>query len=145
MPFISLCTMGSKPTLRRAPTQLTNCQSLYDSYCHNGVAFLRESGGGREGGRERERHTHTRMRAHAHTHTHTHTMWIQHYKPEGKCQSMGRKHLTLPITMMVTTKPSGGKLTLILFWDSQGPILVHSQGRGTTVSRACYSEIFWDW
>jgi len=72
-------------------------------------------------------------------------MWIHHYEPEGKCQSMERKHLMVPITMKVKTKPSGGKLILILFWDSQGPILVHSQGRGTTVSRDCYSEIFWDW
>jgi hypothetical protein len=71
-------------------------------------------------------------------------MWVHHYEPECKCQCMGWKHLTLPITMKLKTKPSGRKLMLTLFWDSQGPILVHSQERDTTVSTACYSEMFWD-
>jgi hypothetical protein len=113
--------MGSKTTHRRAQTQLTDkLPKPFRLLLPQSVAFLRHIVIGD-------------------------TMWIRHYEPESKCQSMGRKHPTLPITTKVKTGPSGGKLTLTLFWDLQGSILVHSQDRGITVSRACYSEMFWDW
>ena len=42
------------------------------------------------------------------------------------------------------TQPSAGKLTLTVFWYSQGPVLEHYQERGKTINSARYSEMLTD-
>ena len=46
-----------------------------------------------------------------------------------------------PCKKKFKTQPSAGKLTLTVFWDSQGPVLEHYQERGTTINNARYSEM----
>jgi hypothetical protein len=71
-------------------------------------------------------------------------MWISHYAPESKYQSMDWKHPILPGKKKFRTQPSVGKSNVDNFWDAQGQILEHFQERDTTVNSVHYGEIFRD-
>ena len=62
--------------------------------------------------------------------------WILHYEPESK-----RQNMQSPVAKKLKTQLSAGKLMLIVFWDSQGPILETYQERGTTVTSATYCDM----
>ena len=51
---------------------------------------------------------------------------------------------TIALQEKFKTQASAGKLMLTVFWDSQGPVLEHYQGRGTTMNSAWYSEMLTD-
>jgi hypothetical protein len=66
------------------------------------------------------------------------------HEPERKHQGVDCEHLTSSVKKKFKTEPSAGKVMLILFWGSQGQILEHHQGRGTTVNSVCDSGILQD-
>jgi hypothetical protein len=61
---------------------------------------------------------------------------IHHCQPETKRKSMQLKHLSSPVAKKLKTQPLAGKLMLIIFCDSQGPILETYLEHGTTVTSA---------
>ena len=71
-------------------------------------------------------------------------VWVHHYEPESKRQSMEWKHQQSPSKKQFKTQPSAGKLMFTVFWDSQIPVLEHYQERGTTINSARYSEMLTD-
>jgi hypothetical protein len=66
--------------------------------------------------------------------------WVYHYEPESKRQSMQWKHPSSPATKKFKTQASAGKVKLTIFWDVNGPVLVHFQGKVYTVTSARYSD-----
>ena len=66
--------------------------------------------------------------------------WVYHYEPESKRQSMRWKHLSSPANKQFKTQASTGKVMLTIFWNVSGPILVHFQEKGQTVTSARYSD-----
>ena len=66
--------------------------------------------------------------------------WVYHYEPESKRQSMQWKHPS-PANKKFKTEASTGKVMLTIFWDVNGPILVHFQEKGQTVTSARYSDM----
>jgi hypothetical protein len=66
------------------------------------------------------------------------------YEPQIKPQGMDCKHLTSPVKKKFKIEPSAGKVMLTLFWDSQGQILEHHHGSGTTVNSVCDNGILQD-
>jgi histone-lysine N-methyltransferase SETMAR len=67
--------------------------------------------------------------------------WVYHYEPENKRQSMQWKHPSSPANKKFKTQASAGKIMLTVFWDVNGPILVHFQEKGQTVTSARYSDM----
>jgi len=67
--------------------------------------------------------------------------WVCHYEPESKRQSMQWKHLLSPANKKFNTQASAGKVMLTIFWDVNGPILVHFQEKGQTLTSARYSAM----
>jgi len=52
----------------------------------------------------------------------------------------GSTHRLRP-TKKFKTQASAGKVTLTIFWDGSGPLLVHFQEKGQTVTSARYSDM----
>jgi len=67
--------------------------------------------------------------------------WVQHYDLENKRQSMEWRHPSSPAQKKFKRQPSAKKVTLTLFWDMHGPILMHFQAHGQTVNSANYCAI----
>ena len=67
--------------------------------------------------------------------------WVYHYEPESKRQWMQWKHLLSPASKKFKTQASAGKVTLTIFLDVNGNILVHFQEKGQTVTSARYSNM----
>jgi len=67
--------------------------------------------------------------------------WVYHYEPQSKRQSMQWKHPSSPANKKFKTQASAGKVVLTIFWDVDGPILVHFQEKGQTVTSARYSDM----
>ena len=67
--------------------------------------------------------------------------WVHHYDPESKRQSMEWRHSSFPTQKKFKRQPSAKKVTLTLFWDMHGPILMHFQAHGQTVNSANYCAI----
>ena len=70
--------------------------------------------------------------------------WVHHYEPQCKWQIMEWKHLQSPIRKNFNSQPSARKLTLTVFWDSQGAVQEHYKERGSTINSAHYSEMLID-
>jgi len=51
------------------------------------------------------------------------------------------KHPLSPANKKFKTQASAGKIMLTIFWDVNGPILVHFQENGQTVTSARYSDV----
>ena len=85
------------------------CQEHLDSHAREGDAFLHRTVTGDE-------------------------YWVYHYGPESKRQSMQWKHPSSPASTKFKTQASTGKVMLTIFWDVNGPILVHFQEKGQTVT-----------
>ena len=62
--------------------------------------------------------------------------WMYHYEPESKRQSMQWKHPSSPANKKFKTQASSGKVMLTIFWDVNGPILLHFHEKGQTVTSA---------
>jgi len=114
-----------KVCARWVPKQLTEeqknnrvaiCQRLLDCYANEGGAFLTQIVTGDE-------------------------MWVHHFAPESKRQSMEWKHPGSPVKKKFKGQPSARKVMLTVFWDSQGVLLEHYLERGTTVNSVGYSEM----
>jgi len=67
--------------------------------------------------------------------------WVYHYEPESKIQSMQWNHPSSPATKKFRTQASTGKVMLTIFWDVNGPMSVHFQGKVQNVTSAQYSHI----
>jgi len=52
-----------------------------------------------------------------------------------------QKHPLSPANEKFKTQASTGKVMLTIFWDVNGPILVHFQEKGLTVNSARYSDL----
>jgi hypothetical protein len=57
-------------------------------------------------------------------------IWLHHYEPESKAQSMAWKHPTSPVAKKFKSQPSAIKVMLTLFWNVEGAILVHFTPKG---------------
>ena len=66
---------------------------------------------------------------------------MYHYEPESKRQSMQWKHPLSPADKKFKTQASSGKVLLTFCWDANGPVLVHFQEKGQTVTSAQYSDM----
>jgi hypothetical protein len=62
--------------------------------------------------------------------------WVHNYEPESKRQSTQWKHPSPPASKIFKTQDSAGKVMLTIFWDVNGPILVHFQDKGQIVTSA---------
>jgi hypothetical protein len=62
--------------------------------------------------------------------------WVYHYEPESKRQLMQWKNPSSLANKKFKTQASTGKVMLTIFWDVNGPILVHFQEKGQTVISA---------
>ena len=71
-------------------------------------------------------------------------IWIHHYEPESKCQSMEWKHPHLPAKKKFKMCPTAGRLMLSVFWDLQELLLEHYQERGYTMNSARYGDMLCD-
>ena len=69
-------------------------------------------------------------------------IWVRHYDPDSKRQSMEWRHPSSPVQKKFKRQPSIKKVMLTLFWDVHGPILVHFQAHGQTVNNANYCAMF---
>ena len=67
--------------------------------------------------------------------------WVYHYEPESKKQSMQWKTPLSPANKKFKTQVSAGKVMLTIFWDVNGPILLHFQEKGQTGNSARYSDM----
>jgi hypothetical protein len=56
-------------------------------------------------------------------------------------RTMQRKHPASPSSTKFRTQPLTGKVTLTVFWDSQGPVTEDYQERGTTVTSVRYGDM----
>jgi histone-lysine N-methyltransferase SETMAR len=94
----------------------TICQEHLDRHAREGDAFLHRTVTGDES-------------------------WVYHYEPESKRQSMHWNHPSSPANKKFKTQASAGKVMLTIFWDVSGPILVHFQEKGQTVTCVRYSDM----
>jgi hypothetical protein len=60
-------------------------------------------------------------------------IWVHHYEPESKAQSVTWNCPTSPVAKKFKSQPSAGKIMLTLFWDMEGAILVHFTLKSETV------------
>jgi len=67
--------------------------------------------------------------------------WVYHYDPESERQSMQWKHMSSPTNKKFKTRASPGKVLLTIFWAVSGPILIHFQEKGQTVTSARYGDM----
>jgi len=59
--------------------------------------------------------------------------WAHHYEPEMKRQSTEWHHTQSPRKKKFKTTPSARKVTITVFWDIDGVILVDVMDRGETI------------
>jgi histone-lysine N-methyltransferase SETMAR len=109
--------MGPKAVVPRSQafTQ-TICQEHLGRHAHEGDAFLHQTVTGDES-------------------------YVYHYEPQSKRQSMQWKHPSSPANRKFKTQTSAGKVMLTSFWEVSGPILVHFQEKGQTMTSAQYNDI----
>jgi len=67
--------------------------------------------------------------------------WIHHYTPETKEQSKQWVPSGESAPKKAKTVPSARKVTLTVFWDSQGIILINYLEKGRTITGASYSSL----
>jgi hypothetical protein len=67
--------------------------------------------------------------------------WVHHYEPESNAASMSRRHSTTPQVKTCRRQPAAGKVMLTLFWNAEGPILIHYTPRSVAVNSENYSEL----
>jgi len=65
-------------------------------------------------------------------------MWVHHYEPARRYQSMEWKHMSLPRTKKFKSVPSASKLISMMFWDFSGTKLNHYQAHRQRVNSAWY-------
>ncbi|CAK9816246.1 Histone-lysine N-methyltransferase SETMAR [Anthophora plagiata] len=68
-------------------------------------------------------------------------VWIHHYDPETKRQSMEWKHTSSPVRKKFKVQPSAGKVMLTIFWDLQGPVHCDFLENQRTINSQYYSEM----
>ena len=68
--------------------------------------------------------------------------WVYHFEPESKRRSMEWRHPTSPRTKKFKAQNSAGKIMAMVFWDSQGVILVDFLPKGETINSEVYIETF---
>jgi histone-lysine N-methyltransferase SETMAR len=64
--------------------------------------------------------------------------WVYYYEQESKRQSMEWPQTSFPAKKKFKSAPSARKLMLTLFWDTNGPSLIHYQEKGETVNSVRY-------
>jgi len=62
--------------------------------------------------------------------------WVHFFQPEKKRASKEWHYSTSPKPQKFCTQPCTGKMMLMLFWASRGPLEEHYMPRGTTVTSA---------
>ena len=67
-------------------------------------------------------------------------IWVHHYEPETKIQSMQWKHKGSSNLKKFKVLPSSGKVMLSLFWNAQGVIMVDYLQRGATITGLYYTD-----
>ena len=68
-------------------------------------------------------------------------IWVYHYEPESKRQSLEWKHPGSPVTKKFKIQASAGKVMLTFFWDQNGPILKDYLKQERTIDCARYSNL----
>jgi len=67
--------------------------------------------------------------------------WVYHYEPESERQSIQWKYPSSAANKIFNTQASAGNIMLTIFWDVNGPILMHFQEKAQTVTSARYSDM----
>jgi len=67
-------------------------------------------------------------------------IWVHHFDPETKRQSMIWKHVTSPTSKKFKVTSSAGKFMATVFWDSQTVIMANYLSEGFTVTDAYYAN-----
>jgi histone-lysine N-methyltransferase SETMAR len=67
--------------------------------------------------------------------------WVYHYEQESKRQSMQWKHPVISGQQKIQYTAFHWESHVDIFWDVNGPILVHFQEKGQTLISARYSDI----
>ncbi|KRT85678.1 hypothetical protein AMK59_2565 [Oryctes borbonicus] len=66
---------------------------------------------------------------------------VYHYQPEIKRASMQWKHPSSASTKKFKVVLLAGKVTLTVFWDSQGVLLAHFQNRNENMTAESYCRV----
>jgi histone-lysine N-methyltransferase SETMAR len=66
---------------------------------------------------------------------------VHHYQLELKLASTQWKHPSSPSTKKFKATPSAGKVTVTVFWDSQGVLLAHFKKCGVNMNSASYCKV----
>ena len=67
--------------------------------------------------------------------------WVYHFESESKRQSMQWKDPSSLASKKFKTQASTRKVMLTIYWDVNGPILVHFYEKGQTVTSARYTDM----
>ena len=109
--------MGPKAAVQWSQAcRQTICQEHLDHHAHEGDAFRHQTVTGDKS-------------------------WVYHYEPQSKRQLMWWKHPSSLANKKFKTKASTGKVMPTIFQDVNGPILVHFQEKGQTMTSARYSDM----
>jgi histone-lysine N-methyltransferase SETMAR len=65
-------------------------------------------------------------------------MWVFHYCPQSKAESMTQKHPSSSIIQKFKTMTSPGKVMANIFWDMHEVLLVDFIPCGLTINASCY-------
>jgi len=68
-------------------------------------------------------------------------MWILHYDPESKQQSMQWKHATSLSPRKFKVQASAGKVMCTIFWDAEGILLIDFVPHKATVTGVYYGDL----
>ena len=67
--------------------------------------------------------------------------WLHHYDPESKQESMEWHHADSPPPRKFRRARSAKKIMAVIFWDSEGILLIDCVPRGQTVTGTYYSSM----
>jgi len=68
-------------------------------------------------------------------------MWIHHYDPESKQQSMQWKHASSPRPRKFKVQASAGKIMSTIFWDAEGILLIDFIPQKVTITGVYYADL----
>ena len=68
-------------------------------------------------------------------------IWLYHYDPETKQQSMEWRHRGSPRPKKSRVQKSAGKVLASIFWDQDGILLINYLPKGQTINAEYYSSL----
>ena len=109
-----MCARWVPSTEAHKQSRLEACSELLE-YCHSDKTFLQRIVTGDK-------------------------TWVHQFKPESKRASMEWRHSTSPRSKKFKSQQFAGKVTVNVFWDSVGVILVDFMSKGATINSDVYID-----